>query len=42
MCEEEKRRRERDEGDEPSARPDRERGRQRSYPAASSLHRPRF
>ncbi len=36
--EEEKRRRERDEADEPSARPDRERGRQGSYPAASSLH----
>ena len=35
--EEEKRRRERDEADEPSARPDRERGRQGSYPAASSL-----
>jgi hypothetical protein len=40
--EEEERRRERDEADESSARPDRERGRQGSYPAASSLHRPEF
>src|SRR6185312_10653448 len=38
--EEEKCRRKRDDADEPSARPDRERGRQGSYTAASSLHRP--